>query len=120
MTERVISGVDSVNPGMVPRMAEPKKTTDLFTRLSDLSEGAIQRLGEAPGAERFATTLNGIRVRVDELSKRVRGLEDLDKRLTELERKVDRMSKTGGSGAATTARKATTTKSSEGPRAKQS
>ena len=101
-------------------MAEPKKS-DLLTRLADLSEEAFQRLGDAPGGERIATALNGVRVRVDELSKRVRGLEDLEKRLTALERRVDRMSKGGsGSPATTTARKATTTKSSAGPSAKQS
>ena len=73
---------------------------DLLGRLADLSEEAIQRLAEAPGADRVANALTGLRERVDELQKRVRGLEDLEKRLTALEKKVDRLAKrSGGSGA---------------------
>lgn len=68
---------------------------DLLGRLADLSEEAIQRLSEAPGADRVLGTLNSLRDRMDELQKRVRGLEDLEKRLTALERKVDRLAKGG-------------------------
>ena len=81
-------------------MADPR-SSDLLARLADLSEGAIQRLSDAPGADKVAGTLNSLRERLDELQKRVRGLEDLEKRLTALEKKVDRLSKGGGaSGSA--------------------
>ena len=73
---------------------------DLVGRLADLSEEAIQRLSEAPGAERFLQTLNSLRERLDELQRRVRGLEELERRLAALEKKVDRLSK-GGSASAT-------------------
>ena len=69
----------------------------LLARLADLSEGAIQRLSDAPGADKVAGTLNSLRERLDELQKRVRGLEDLERRLTALEKKVDRISKNSGS-----------------------
>jgi cholesterol oxidase len=75
---------------------------DLLGRLADLSEEAIQRLADAPGADRVLSTLNGLRDRVDELQKRVRGLEDLERRVAALEKKVDRLSKAGGASASST------------------
>ncbi|HET8893390.1 MAG TPA: hypothetical protein VFM96_04780 [Gaiellaceae bacterium] len=72
-------------------MAQARKN-DLLTRLVDAGEEAIQRLAEVPGGDRIVGTVNTMRDRVDELQKRVRGLEDLDKRLTALERKVDKLS----------------------------
>jgi len=85
--------------------------TDLLGRLADLSEEALQRLSDAPGADRFLGALNTMRDRVDELQKRVRGLEDLEKRLAALERKVDKLSKASSSPSGS-ARKTTSTKSS--------
>ena len=73
---------------------------DLLGRLADLSEEAIQRLADAPGADRVLGALNGLRDRVDELQKRVRGLEDLERRLAALEKKVDRLAKGGARSAA--------------------
>jgi DNA repair exonuclease SbcCD ATPase subunit len=82
-------------------MADARSSSELLSRLADLSEGAIQRLSDAPGADKVAGTLNSLRERLDELQKRVRGLEDLEKRLTALEKKVDRLSKSSApSGAA--------------------
>ena len=70
---------------------------DLIGRLADMGEEAIQRLADAPGADRVLTTLNGLRERVDDLQKRVRGIEELEKRLAALEKKVDRLAKGSGS-----------------------
>ena len=95
------------------------RKNDLLGRLADLSEDAIQRLSDAPGAGRVAGALNATRERVDELQRRVRGLEDLEKRLAAVERKVDKLSK-GGSDSTSRSRKTTSTKSSGGSRAKQS
>jgi hypothetical protein len=85
---------------------------DLLGRLADLGEDAIQKLSEAPGADRVFGTLNTLKERVDELQKRVRGLEDLEKRLAALERKVERLGK-GSSASSTrsTARRSTPKKS---------
>ena len=64
----------------------------MLTRLVDAGEEAIQRLSEVPGGDRIVGTVNTLRERIDELQRRVRGLEDLDKRLSALERKVDKLS----------------------------
>ena len=47
-------------------MADGNK--DLVARLADLSEGAIQRLSEAPGADRALQALKGLGERVDDCS----------------------------------------------------
>jgi hypothetical protein len=70
-----------------------EKQQDLMARLADLSEGAIQRIAEAPGAERALQALKGLGDRVDELQRRTRGFEELEKRLTTLEKRVDAMAK---------------------------
>lgn len=80
-------------------MPQPRKK-DLLGRLADISEDAIQRLHDAPGADRVLGTLTTMRDRVDELQKRVRGLEDLERRLAAVERKVDKLSKSGTAGTA--------------------
>ena len=109
---------------MFPRMAGTRKKPDLLGRLADLSEEAIQRLSDAPGADKVAGAMNTLRGSVDDLQKRVRGLEQLEKRLAAVERKVDRLSKSGtASGTSSTTRKstkATSTKSSGGSTARKS
>ena len=72
-------------------MADRKQ--DLLSRLADLSEEAIQKLSEAPGADRVIHALKGLGDRVDELQRRTKGFEELEKRLSDLEKKVSRMAK---------------------------
>ena len=69
------------------------QTKDLLARLTDLSEGAIQRISEAPGADRALQALKGLGDKVDELQRRTRGFEELEKRLTTLEKRVDSLAK---------------------------
>jgi hypothetical protein len=69
------------------------QTKDLLARLTDLSEGAIQRISEAPGAEKAYQALKGLGERVDDLQRRTRSIPDMEKRLTALEKKVDALSK---------------------------
>jgi uncharacterized protein involved in exopolysaccharide biosynthesis len=73
-------------------MAEDKRN-DLLGKLAELSEDAIHRLQEAPGGDRVVGSLNAMRDRLDELQRRVRGVDELEQRLTALERKVDRLAK---------------------------
>ena len=102
---------------------------DLLTRLADAGEDAIHRLSEAPGADRLFGAANSMRDRVDELQKRVRGLEGIDRRVAELEQRVAALEGgTKGSAAAkapakrSTARtrKTTSTSSSSASKASSS
>jgi hypothetical protein len=69
------------------------QTKDLLARLTDLSEGAIQRISEAPGAEKAYQALKALGERVDDLQRRTRGFEEIEKRLAALEKKVDGLAK---------------------------
>jgi hypothetical protein len=84
------------------------RRTDLLGRLADLGEEAIQRLQDTPGGDRAVSAVTTLRDRLDELQKRVRGLEELEKRLAAVERKVDKLTKA-----------TTTAKSSSSSRAKK-
>lgn len=72
-------------------MAERNK--DLLGRLADLSEEAVQRLAEAPGADRVLQALKALGDKVDELQRRTKGFEELEGRLSALEKKVSALSK---------------------------
>ena len=96
---------------MVHAVAAARKG-DLLGRLADLSEEAIQRLSDVPGADRALGAINTLRDRTDELQRRVRGLEALEQRIAALERKVDKLSKGSTASTRPAARKTTTTKSS--------
>src|SRR5207237_10747955 len=88
------------------RMAvrEPK---DLLTMLADRGEEAIQRLSDAPGADRLLGAAQALRDRVDEVQKRMRGLDAIERRVAELEKRVDALS-APSTRSRSTARKRTT------------
>ena len=95
------------------------RRSDLLGRLADLSEEAIQRLTEVPGADRAVGALNALRERTDELQRRVRGLEGMEQRLAALERKVDKLSRSASAAPSRSpAKKTTTTKSSSAKKTK--
>ena len=71
-------------------MASPRNK-DLITRLADAGEEAIQRLNKAPGGDRLLGAVNGLRDRVDDMQKRLRGLDAMDKRLAAVERRLDKL-----------------------------
>ena len=84
---------------------EPK---DLLTMLADRGEEAIQRLADAPGADRLLSAAQALRDRVDEIQKRVRGIDALEKRVAELEQRVEALS--APSKSTTTRRRTTASK----------
>ena len=75
------------------------KQKNIVERLADIGEEAIQRIGSAPGGDRLLAAMAGTRDRLDDLQKRVRGLEELDKRVAALERRLDKVE---GKGKTTT------------------
>src|SRR5262249_28625566 len=91
-------------------MAESKQS--IVDRLADLGEEAIQRIGNAPGGDRVRAARAGTRDRLDDLQKRVRGLEALDKRVEAIEDRLDRLEGKGKPAATPKKSSATTRKSS--------
>lgn len=83
---------------------------NLVSRLADAGEQTIQRLADAPGADRFLGAMTSMRERMDDMQKKLRGLDALEKRVTTLERRLDKVegkksTSSTRSVASTTARK---------------
>src|ERR671933_2803121 len=93
---------------------EPK---DLLTMLADRGEEAIQRLADAPGADRVLGAAQALRDRLDEMQKRVRGIDALERRVAELEKRVEALSAPSTPKKTTTSKKRTT---SSKPRTRKS
>lgn len=74
---------------------------DLMARLTDAGEEALQRLVELPGGQRAVSAFNDLRNRVDELTKKVRGIDALETRVAKLEKEVAALKKParGASGS---------------------
>jgi hypothetical protein len=70
-----------------------KGDKDLVTRLADAGEEALQRLAELPGGQKALTAYNDLRTRVDELGKKVRGIDALEVRVAKLEKEVATLKK---------------------------
>jgi flagellar motility protein MotE (MotC chaperone) len=61
---------------------------DFVARLADAGEEALQRLAELPGGTRVLNGFNDLRTRVDELTKKVRGIDALEERVAKLEKEL--------------------------------
>lgn len=61
---------------------------DFVTRLADAGEEALQRISELPGGQRAVGAFNDLRSRVDELTKKVRGIDALEARVAKLEKEI--------------------------------
>ena len=75
------------------RKKAPAKEKDLLERLAARGEEALRELDRLPGAKTALRTANELRERVEELQKRVIGIEALEKRLAKLERRVAELEK---------------------------
>jgi hypothetical protein len=77
-------------------MARPRQK-NIVERLAGAGEEAIQRIGNAPGADKVVGALGTLRDRVDELQKSVRTIDRLEKRLTAIEKRLDKLEGKGTS-----------------------
>jgi hypothetical protein len=66
---------------------------DFVTRLADAGEEALQRLADLPGGQKALTAMNDLRSRVDDLAKKVRGIDALEERVVKLEKEVAALKK---------------------------
>ena len=71
----------------------PKTEKDFVTRLADAGEEALQRISDLPGGQKALGAFNDLRTRVDELGKKVRGIDALELRVAKLERDVATLKK---------------------------
>ncbi len=72
---------------------KPPSEKDFVTRLADAGEEALQRIADLPGGQKALTAVNDLRARVDDLGKKVRGIDALEARVAKLERDVAALKK---------------------------
>ena len=85
-----MGSVDCYDCGMTDTTQTTKPTAekDFVTRLADAGEEALQRLADLPGGQKAITAVNDLRARVDELTKKVRGIDALEARVAKLEKEL--------------------------------
>jgi uncharacterized protein YceH (UPF0502 family) len=67
---------------------KPTAEKDFVTRLADAGEEALHRLADLPGGQKALTAVNDLRARVDDLAKKVRGIDALEARVAKLEKEL--------------------------------
>ena len=70
-----------------------KAEKDFVTRLADAGEEALQRIADLPGGQKALTAYNDLKTRVDELGKKVRGIDALEERVAKLEKEIAALKK---------------------------
>ena len=71
------------------------KDKDVLARLADRGEEALQRFADLPGGTRALRAFNDLRERVDELTKKVRGIDQLEARIAKLEKEFAALKRNG-------------------------
>ncbi|MGH3073208.1 MAG: hypothetical protein ACRDNB_13210 [Gaiellaceae bacterium] len=89
-----------------PRTKAPQK--DILSRVTDLGAEALHRLSEVPGGARLVDMANESKSRLDDMQKKLRGLDALEKRVAKLEQQLAATKKPAA--RRTTARKTATPK----------
>ena len=85
-------------------MAQPQRKPDLIGKLADRGEDVVGKISDFPSAQRVVDAAAGLKEFADELQRRLRGLDELEKRVVALEKKVDRLVKPAGAKRSTAKR----------------
>jgi len=64
---------------------------EILSRVADLGEEALQKLPNFPGGDRLLEVVNQSRTRLDEMQKRLRGLDVLEQRVDGLEERLAKL-----------------------------
>ena len=72
---------------------ETASDRDAIARLAERGQQTVARLAELPGGTRALNAFNDLRNRVDEMGKKVRGIDELEKRVAALETEVASLKK---------------------------
>ena len=72
-------------------MANEKQ--DILSRLADKGEGALTRVAGSQTTARVVESVTGLRERMDDVQKKVRGLDELEKRVAKLEKQLAELKK---------------------------
>ena len=68
-----------------------QKNKDLLTRLADRGELFVGRISELPGAKNLLDRTTQLTKSLDDVQKQLRGLGPLEKKVTSLEKRLDKL-----------------------------
>jgi uncharacterized protein YoxC len=86
------------------------KQKDLLGRLGDAGEEAITRVAGSQTASRLLDSVGGVRERLDDMQKKIRGLDALEERVAKLEKQVADLSKPKRASSSSRSRASSTTR----------
>ena len=69
-------------------MAKTTAQKDLLTRVTTLGNEALHKLTDIPGGAKVLDLANESKARLDEMQKKLRGLDELEKRVAKLEKQL--------------------------------
>jgi hypothetical protein len=92
-------------------MAGARAQKDIISRMSDLGSEALHRLGDVPGGNRLVELANESKTRLDDVQKKLRGLDALEKRVAKLEKQLAAQTKSAPPKPKATAKKPAARKS---------
>jgi hypothetical protein len=75
------------------RTRSTAKQNDILHRVTELGHEALNKLSEVPGGARVVDMMNDSKTRLDEMQKKLRGLDALEARVTKLEQQLAAQSK---------------------------
>ncbi|HEY7150022.1 MAG TPA: hypothetical protein VH420_11325 [Gaiellaceae bacterium] len=87
-------------------MAQTNK--DFMTRLADRGEQVVGRITDLPGAKTLVDSVASLTKQLNDTQKRLRSLDPLEKRVTALEKRLEKLEGKGSTAKRTTTRKRTT------------
>ena len=70
-------------------MAQQKP--DLLSRLADRGEQMVGRITDLPGAKQLVDRVAALAKGLDDVQKQMRGLDRLEKRMTQIEKRLDKL-----------------------------
>jgi predicted AAA+ superfamily ATPase len=68
-----------------------KQKQDLFSRLADQGEQMLGRITELPGAKQLTDSVAALTKGLDDVQKRLRSLDPLERRVTQIEKRLDKL-----------------------------
>jgi hypothetical protein len=80
---------------MAKTTTKDAKDKDVLAKLADRGEEALQRFAELPGGTRALKAFNDLRANVDELGKKVRGIDRLEERIAKVEKELAALKRQG-------------------------
>ena len=96
--------------GYARSMARPRtQQKDILARVQDIGAEVLNKLPDVPGGAKVMEMLNDSKSRLDDVQKRLRGLDALEKRVAKLERELAQAKKPAARKTTSAARKTTST-----------